>query len=170
MCVVACVCVCVCEQWFSLGWFQLCKSKPNALTPSAVRRGGETERGGGDKKRQPKRERDFCPVNLAVYRPRTVYRDDLNHVFCLLPVWCHLLTSAWIGWLRELLCVCLSTPAAQNILEPVQQAQTGRQTPARQAMNDNIQPIKHRAPCIARGRATSLKSQCGTTVELWFSG
>ena len=30
------------------------------------------------------------------------------------------------NWLKELQCVCLSTLAVQNILQPVQQAQTGR--------------------------------------------
>lgn len=134
MCVFACVWAVV-----FFGMVPIVQKKTKCL--NSQQRGGETDRRGEKQtkkqtKRARQRESDFCPGNLAVYRPRTVYRDDLNHVDCLLPVWCHLLTSAWIGWLRELPCVCLSTLAVQNILEPVQQAQTGRQTPARQAMND----------------------------------
>lgn len=34
--------------------------------------------------------------------------------------------SSNTNWLKELQCVCLSTLAVQNILQPVQQAQTGR--------------------------------------------
>lgn len=41
----------VCEQWFSLGWFQLCKRKPNALTPNGVREERWRERKRDRKKR-----------------------------------------------------------------------------------------------------------------------
>lgn len=41
---------------------------------------------------------------------------------------CDLSTNSTCGsnWLEELQCVCLSPLAVQNILQPVQQAQTGR--------------------------------------------
>lgn len=124
MCVFACVWAVV-----FFGMVPIVQKKTKCL--NSQQRGGETDRRGEKQtkkqtKRARQRESDFCPGNLAVYRPRTVYRDDLNHVDCLLPVWCHLLTSAWIGWLRELPCVCLSTLAVQTFLSCT--AGTDRQT------------------------------------------
>lgn len=139
MCVFACVWAVV-----FFGMVPIVQKKTKCL--NSQQRGGETDRRGEKQtkkqtKRARQRESDFCPGNLAVYRPRTVYRDDLNHVDCLLPVWCHLLTSAWIGWLRELPCVCLSTLAVQTFLSCT--AGTDRQTDTSPSSYEwhNIQPI-----------------------------